>query len=87
MGKRIVKDLTPDIVWGPVIKRIDEEMGTVRAELSVTNNLGDFNSVKIGMIWEDPQAEGETVDEAWERVYRTVEKKVEEALEEYTKEG
>lgn len=86
MGKRIVKELTPLVEWSPVIKEVDEEMGTVKAELSVTNNLGDFNSVKIGMAWVDDQQADETIDAAWDRVYRTVEKKVEEALDEYTKE-
>lgn len=59
----------------------------VSATLGVTHNLGDFNSVRIDVTWADDFEDGEDFDTASERVYRTVEKKVEQFLSEYTDEA
>ena len=49
------------------------EKGTqVRVDLSFTRNLGNFESIKIGIGVDDFVREGETVDAATDRVYKFV---------------
>lgn len=63
------------------------EKGTqVRVDLSFTRNLGNFESIKIGIGVEDFVREGETVDSAADRVYKFVEDKLIEKTEEVEKE-
>jgi hypothetical protein len=53
------------------------EKGTqVRVDLSFTRNLGNFESIKIGIGVDDFVREGETVDAAADRVYKFVEDKL-----------
>jgi len=44
----------------------------VKVDLSFTRNLGNFESIKIGIGVEDSVREGENVDSATERVYKFV---------------
>lgn len=48
----------------------------VRVDLSFTRNLGNFESIKIGIGVDDFVRDGETVDAATERVYKFVENKL-----------
>ena len=48
----------------------------VKVDLSFTRNLGNFESIKIGVGVEDDLREGENVDTATERVYKFVEEKL-----------
>jgi hypothetical protein len=48
----------------------------VKVDLSFTRNLGNYESIKIGIGVEDHIREGETVDSATERVYKFVEDKL-----------
>jgi hypothetical protein len=48
----------------------------VRVDLSFTRNLGNFESIKIGIGVDDFVRDGETVDDATERVYKFVESKL-----------
>jgi hypothetical protein len=48
----------------------------VKVDLSFTRNLGNYESIKIGVGVEDDVREGETVDTATERVYTFVENKL-----------
>jgi hypothetical protein len=48
----------------------------VKVDLSFTRNLGNYESIKIGIGIEDWVREGETADTATERVYRFVEEKL-----------
>ncbi|NDB58283.1 hypothetical protein EB001_07545 [bacterium] len=48
----------------------------VRVDLSFTRNLGNFESIKIGIGVDDFVRDGETVDDATERVYKFVEAKL-----------
>lgn len=48
----------------------------VKVDLSFTRNLGNYESIKIGIGVEDWVREGETADTATERVYRFVEEKL-----------
>jgi len=48
----------------------------VKVDLSFTRNLGNYESIKIGVGVEDDVREGETVDSATERVYAFVENKL-----------
>ena len=53
------------------------ERGThVRVDLSFTRNLGNFESIKIGIGVDDFVRDGETVDAATDRVYKFVEDKL-----------
>jgi hypothetical protein len=48
----------------------------VKVDLSFTRNLGNYESIKIGIGVEDTVRDGENVDSATERVYRFVESKL-----------
>jgi argininosuccinate lyase len=48
----------------------------VKVDLSFTRNLGNYESIKIGIGVEDDVRQGETVDTATERVYTFVENKL-----------
>lgn len=48
----------------------------VKVDLSFTRNLGNYESIKIGVGVEDDLRLGENVDTATERVYKFVEEKL-----------
>ena len=48
----------------------------VKVDLSFTRNLGNFESIKIGIGVDDFVRDNETVDAATERVYKFVESKL-----------
>jgi hypothetical protein len=48
----------------------------VRVDLSFTRNLGNFESIKIGIGVDDYVRDGESVDAATDRVYKFVENKL-----------
>lgn len=54
----------------------------VRVELQYTMNLGNYESLKIMIGVEDYQRDGETINEATERVYSFVENKLSEKITE-----
>ncbi len=58
----------------------------VKIDLSFTRNLGNFESIKIGVGVEDSVRDGETVNDATERVYKFVEDKLIEKTNEVEKE-
>ena len=58
----------------------------VKVDLSFTRNLGNYESIKIGVGIEDDVRKGETVDTATERVYAFVEKKLVEKTQEVEEE-
>ena len=48
----------------------------VKVDLSFTRNLGNYESIRIGIGIEDIVRNGETVNAATERVYKFVEEKL-----------
>jgi hypothetical protein len=58
----------------------------VKVDLSFTRNLGNYESIKIGIGIEDDVRQGETVDTATERVYTFVENKLIEKTQEVEEE-
>ena len=58
----------------------------VKIDLSFTRNLGNYESIKIGIGVEDHVRQGETVDSATERVYQFVEEKLIEKTREVEEE-
>lgn len=58
----------------------------VKVDLSFTRNLGNYESIRIGIGIEDDVRSGENVNEATERVYRFVEDKLIEKTNEVEKE-
>jgi hypothetical protein len=58
----------------------------VKIDLSFTRNLGNFESIKIGVGVEDSVRDGESVNDATERVYKFVEDKLIEKTQEIEKE-
>jgi hypothetical protein len=58
----------------------------VKVDLSFTRNLGNYESIKIGIGVEDDIRQGETVDSATERVYKFVEDKLIEKTQEIEEE-
>jgi len=58
----------------------------VKVDLSFTRNLGNYESIKIGIGVEDIVRQGENVDTATERVYEFVEAKLIEKTREVEEE-
>jgi hypothetical protein len=58
----------------------------VKVDLSFTRNLGNYESIKIGIGIEDDVRSGETVNAATERVYKFVEDKLIEKTREVEEE-
>ena len=58
----------------------------VKVDLSFTRNLGNYESIKIGVGIEDDVRQGETVDAATERVYAFGENKLIQKTEEVEEE-
>ncbi len=58
----------------------------VKVDLSFTRNLGNYESIKIGIGIEDDVRSGETVSTATERVYKFVEDKLIEKTREVEQE-
>lgn len=58
----------------------------VKVDLSFTRNLGNYESIKIGIGVEDDVRAGENVDSATERVYQFVETKLIEKTREVEEE-
>ncbi len=58
----------------------------VKVDLSFTRNLGNFESIKIGIGVEDSVREGESVNDATDRVYKFVEDKLVEKTQEVEEE-
>ena len=58
----------------------------VKVDLSFTRNLGNYESIKIGIGVEDDIRQGETVESATERVYEFVESKLVEKTREVEEE-
>jgi hypothetical protein len=58
----------------------------VKVDLSFTRNLGNYESIKIGIGIEDDVRQGEHVNDATERVYKFVEDKLIEKTREVEEE-
>lgn len=58
----------------------------VKVDLSFTRNLGNYESIKIGIGIEDSVRQGEGVEDATERVYKFVEEKLIEKTREVEEE-
>ncbi len=58
----------------------------IKVDLSFTRNLGNYESIKIGIGVEDDLRLGETVDSATDRVYKFVEDKLIEKTREVEEE-
>jgi hypothetical protein len=58
----------------------------VKVELQFTKNLGNYESLRIGIGIEDFKRDGETTDEATDRVYAFVEKKLMDKVHEIEEE-
>lgn len=63
-----------------------EKATHVRVDLSFTRNLGNFESIKIGIGVDDFVRDGETVTAATDRVYKFVEDKLLEKTREVEEE-
>lgn len=63
-------------------KKIKMTQTNVKVELNFTRNLGNFESVKIGIGVEDWVREGENTSTATDRVYKFVEEKLLEKVNE-----
>lgn len=58
----------------------------VKVDLSFTRNLGNYESIRIGVGIEDNVRDGENVNDATERVYKFVEDKLIEKTREIEEE-
>lgn len=58
----------------------------IKVDLQFTRNLGNYESLKVGIGVEDFQRPNETIDEATNRVYNFVEKKLMEKVNEIEEE-
>jgi hypothetical protein len=62
--------------------RMNSEETKVNVTLGYTLNLGNFQSLRIDLGVVDSRRDGETVNEAFERVYSFVEQKLTEKVNE-----
>ena len=58
----------------------------VKVDLKFVRNLGNYESLHVDIGVEDDVRQGESVNEATERVYKFVESKLKEKVDEITKE-
>lgn len=66
--------------------RLNVSETRVKVDLSFTRNLGNYESIRIGIGVEDDVRNGENVNDATERVYKFVEDKLIEKTNEVEKE-
>lgn len=62
---------------------MEDNRDKVGAQIGITRNLGNYNNVKLDGWWETRVEEGETTEDAFDRVFRKVESVIEKELEEY----
>jgi hypothetical protein len=65
---------------------MENESTKVTVNLGYTLNLGNFQSLRIDISIADNKREGETANEAFERVYKFVEEKLAEKVRESVEE-
>jgi Ethanolamine utilization protein EutJ (predicted chaperonin) len=65
---------------------MENESTKVTVGLGYTLNLGNFQSLRIDISIADNKREGETANEAFERVYKFVEEKLAEKVRESVEE-
>lgn len=58
----------------------------VTVSLGYTLNLGNFQSLRVDLGVEDSRRDGENINDAFERVYKFVEDKLTEKVQEASKE-
>lgn len=61
---------------------MENEQTKVNVTLGYTLNLGNFQSLRIDLGIEDSRRDGETITEAFDRVYDFVEQKLTEKINE-----
>lgn len=61
---------------------MENEQTKINVTLGYTLNLGNFQSMRLDLGIVDSRRDGETVDQAFERVYEFVEKKLIEKINE-----
>lgn len=66
---------------------MENESTKVTVGLGYTLNLGNFQSLRIDISIADNKREGETANEAFERVYKFVEEKLAEKVRESVEES
>lgn len=81
MGKKTIVDLNDKDHWEKEKYIVANDR--VGARISVTRNLGDYNSLSISLMRETDALDDESHEDALDRVYASVEEKVEEKLAEY----
>ena len=59
-----------------------EKSTNIRVELQYTMNLGNYESLKIMIGVEDYRRDNETMDQATERIYKYVEDKLSQKVQE-----
>jgi len=63
-------------------EEMQNEQTKINVTLGYTLNLGNFQSLRIDLGIEDSRRDGETIDEAFNRVYSFVESKLAEKVNE-----
>jgi hypothetical protein len=63
-------------------EQMENEQTKVTVTLGYTLNLGNFQSLRIDLGIEDSRRDGETITEAFDRVYDFVEQKLTEKVNE-----
>lgn len=65
------------------LKEVTEFRPTVSVGMTLTKNLGNYESVKLSINISDQQREDENIGQAVERVHRFVEKQIDVRMAEY----
>ena len=66
---------------------MENDLTKVNVTLGYTLNLGNFQSLRLDLGIVDGKREGETTDQAFERVYKFVEDKLTEKIKEAQEEA
>jgi len=82
MGKRYVEGNETDDHYSELVTAVSPARASTR--LSVTHNLGEYNSVHISFGFEDNVADGQTLEELAKDLYDRAELLLQEKLLEYT---
>ena len=64
------------------MRKMENEQTKINVTLGYTLNLGNFQSLRIDLGIVESRKDGETIDQAFERVYAFVEQKLTEKIKE-----
>lgn len=68
-------------------KHLDGELPTVGVSIGTTLNMDNYESLRVDVWLTDTVKSGESVEQAYQRVVKTVDTTLQKVVEQYTSEG